>query len=200
MIDKNYYMTEACGYFALALNELFGYQIQMLIDDIEQEDFNEPVVAHVFCINDQNQVIDVMGKRNVSDIKKEYYDLDYPKIIDVFPEELKSEWMGNDKPLFPYSKQEVEDAKSIILENKELFIDPNIAIKAKKIFDQIAKFADRVLFKNYDHTDDDPNGPGIGLFNGPMDRFKSVDEFRKHKAMRNRRKKKIKDLHDKVSR
>ncbi len=71
------------------------------------------------------------------------------------------------------------------------------------IFDDanfIEKFADRVLFKNYDYTDDDPNGPGIGLFNGPMDRFKSVDEFRKHKAMRNRRKKKIKDLHDKVSR
>ena len=66
--------------------------------------------------------------------------------------------------------------------------------------DEIAKFADPVLFKNYDYTDDDPNVPGIGLFNGPMDRFKSVDQFRKHKAARNRRKKKIKDLHDKVSR
>ena len=48
MIDKNYYLTEACGYFALALNELFGYQIQILIDDVEQEEYDQPVVAHVF--------------------------------------------------------------------------------------------------------------------------------------------------------
>jgi hypothetical protein len=67
-------------------------------------------------------------------------------------------------------------------------------------FNEIAKFADPILFKNYDYTDEDKNGPGIGLFNGPMDRFNSVNEFRKHKAARNRRKKKIKDLHDKVSR
>ena len=174
----------------------------MLIDDVDQEDFDEPIVAHVFCVNNENQAIDIMGKRSVSDIKKDYHDLNEPRIIQVSSQELKSDWMGNDKPLFSYSKQEVEDAKSIIINDKKSFANNQIrGIPLDFIYlDEIAKFADPVLFKNYDYTDDDPNGPGIGLFNGPMDRFKSVDQFRKHKAARNRRKKKIKDLHDKVSR
>ncbi len=45
-------------------------------------------------------------------------------------------------------------------------------------------------FKNYDYTDEGPNetSPGGGLYNGPMDRFKSVKEFldKRRKDMKTR--------------
>lgn len=44
-----------------------------------------------------------------------------------------------------------------------------------------------VIFKNYDYNDDDPNGPGIGFFDGPMSQYKSVDEFKKSKQKRRRK-------------
>lgn len=47
-----------------------------------------------------------------------------------------------------------------------------------------------VFFRNYDYADD-PSGPGKGLFNGPMDRFKSIKEFLEHK--RKRRKKQMEE-------
>ena len=170
MIDKNYYMTEACGYFALALNELFGYQIQILIDDVEQEEYDQPVVAHVFCITKNNEAIDVNGKQNSSDIKKNYFDLEYPKIINVSPEELKFEWMGDDKPLFSYNKQEVENAKEIILNNQKDFFYKTAKSKIKgthKDKDGITYKDDSdefILFKNYDLYEGDSTGPGVSPY------------------------------------
>jgi len=43
---------------------------------------------------------------------------------------------------------------------------------------------DFVAFKNYDYTNEEANetSPGGGLYHGPMDKFKSVKEFREHKA------------------
>jgi hypothetical protein len=40
-----------------------------------------------------------------------------------------------------------------------------------------------VFFKNYDYAND-PSGPGKGLYNGKMDRYKSVSDFRKRKKRR----------------
>ena len=33
-----------------------------------------------------------------------------------------------------------------------------------------------ILFQNYDYADD-PTGPGMGLYHGNMDKYKSVGEF-----------------------
>lgn len=48
----------------------------------------------------------------------------------------------------------------------------------------------KIFFENYDYSDDS-SGPGIGLFHGPMGKYKSVDEFRKSKSKRNKKLKKL---------
>lgn len=49
-----------------------------------------------------------------------------------------------------------------------------------------------IFFDNYDYTESD-TGPGVGLYHGSMNRFKSVQDFRAQK-----RKRKIKNLQNKI--
>jgi hypothetical protein len=44
-----------------------------------------------------------------------------------------------------------------------------------------------VFFQNYDYSGDDPNGPGTGLYNGDMSKYKSVGDFLKKKKKRLKR-------------
>lgn len=51
--------------------------------------------------------------------------------------------------------------------------------KKKKNKDNGTLARPMVLYKNYDYVDNDLNGPGEGLYNGEMDKYKSVDDFKK---------------------
>jgi hypothetical protein len=56
--------------------------------------------------------------------------------------------------------------------------------KKKKPKDNGTVARPMVFYKNFDYVDNDPNGPGEGLYHGKMDKYKSVDEFRKKKRKR----------------
>lgn len=114
-----YYMSEACAYFALALNKLTGYQINILIDEAHTEEWGGiefPTIAHVFVGTPHGTAIDVKGERSIGSIKEDFYDLDEPRVIEVSPGELKREYMGDELPLFAYRKDEVDKAEELIKE------------------------------------------------------------------------------------
>lgn len=51
---------------------------------------------------------------------------------------------------------------------------------------------DLVFFKNYDYANTpEKGGPGKGLYNGEMDKYKSVGDFLKKKKQRNRKRRKM---------
>lgn len=138
---QEYYLQEACGYFALALNELYNYPIYILIGDSGEDE--EVTVAHVFCKNTEGNAVDVLGARSIGEINSYYYDLINPRIKQISPEELISEYMGDDKPLFSYSPKEVEEAKEIILNNSEMFMSKiNQILQACQLFASLVKKAD----------------------------------------------------------
>ena len=121
---EDYYMSEACAYFAIALHELYGYPLRILVDEgIEEEEEEEeeeegmPTVAHVYAVDRKGDAVDIKGHRSEEEVKREFWDLVEPATYDVTPEELKRDWMGDDddKPLYAPSESEVADAKAIIL-------------------------------------------------------------------------------------
>lgn len=65
--------------------------------------------------------------------------------------------------------------------------------KQKKERQEIARPFPNPIFTNFDYTDEGPNetSPGGGLYHGPMDKYKSVDEFvtKRRKELKERRKK-----------
>lgn len=112
--DPEYYMSEACAYFALALHELYGYRIRILVDEGVEED-GMPVVAHVYAVDPEGNAVDAKGRRSEAEVRAEFYDLVEPRTHDVTPGELERDWMGDDKPLHGPSPAEVEEARRFIL-------------------------------------------------------------------------------------
>lgn len=177
--NQSYYSEEACGYFALALNELYNYPIYVLIGASEDSDY-DVTVAHVFCKDNSGNAVDVKGKRNIDEIKSYYYDLINPEVRKVSAEELISEYMGDDKPLFAYSSKEVKDAKELILKNEGLFMSK--AIKILQACDQFSRLV--VLAKQKPiymyHGTSSRNLPSIlsqGLITDPSKKVWETDEY-----------------------
>ena len=112
--DPEYYMSEACAYFALALHELYGYRIRILVDEGVEED-GMPTVAHVYAVDPEGNAVDVKGRRSEAEVRADFYDLIEPSMYDITPGELERDWMGDDKPLHGPSPAEVEEARRIIL-------------------------------------------------------------------------------------
>jgi hypothetical protein len=115
--DLEYYMSEACAYFALALHELYGYRIRMLVDEVGfgVGESGMPVVAHVYAVDPEGNAVDARGRRSEAEVRAEFYDLVEPRTYDVTPSELETDWMGDDKPLYGPSPAEVEEARRLIL-------------------------------------------------------------------------------------
>ncbi len=61
--DRKYYMPEGCTYFALALNEVFDYEILLLKDGARTWDDKFQMIPHVFCNDDHLQPVDVNDPR-----------------------------------------------------------------------------------------------------------------------------------------
>ena len=116
--EEQYYMSEGCPHLALAFNEVFEYPIMMLIDEATEEEYGGkyyPLSAHVFVETPERRHLDIKGERSIESIKKDFYDLEEPKIIEISREELKSDWMGDFKPFFSYDSSEEKLAKNLIL-------------------------------------------------------------------------------------
>ena len=115
--DPEYYMSEACAYFAIALHELYGYRLRMLVDEagFGVGESGMPVVAHVYAVDPEGNAVDARGRRSEAEVRAEFYDLIEPRTYDVTPGELETDWMGDDKPLYGPSPAEVEEARRAIL-------------------------------------------------------------------------------------
>ena len=111
---EEYYMTGGCPHFALALNELFGYPLRMLVDEGIEED-GYPVVAHVYAVDPEGNAVDARGHRPEAEVRAGFWDLAEPATHDVTPSELRREWMGDGMPPHAASDEELAEAKALIL-------------------------------------------------------------------------------------
>ena len=117
-----YYMGEACAYFALALQNLFGYRMRMLVDEGEYDTWGGeefPTVAHVYAV-DGYDAVDAKGRRSEAEVREEFYDLQEPVVHDITAEELYG-YMGDEKPLYGPDEAEVRRAEEFIKEHPEMF-------------------------------------------------------------------------------
>lgn len=115
-----YYTSEGCAYFALALNKLTGLPIRMLVDEEEvyDDDSGMPSIHHVYVFNPKTgESVDVTGVRPEVELQREWKEKHYNPLTTqrVTPEELRDEYMGDDdKPLYGYSDEEIAEAEQII--------------------------------------------------------------------------------------
>ncbi len=119
--DQEYYMSEGCTYFALALNEVFDYEILLLKDGARMWDENFQMIPHVFCNDDYLQPVDVKGKRSFQRVLSDFPEVEDPRTEKVTSSRLIENYMGPSKPFFDYDSDEVKRAKEIIQNNKKLF-------------------------------------------------------------------------------
>lgn len=116
------YMTGGCGIFAIALHKVFGYPIGALLDteNIEYYDENEEPIAsviHVFTHKD-NKIIDVKGIRSIEEMKACYWDVEGHVDWKVSEGEIREEYSGDDKPLYPVLASDVQEAIEYIESNR----------------------------------------------------------------------------------
>lgn len=121
-LDPNYYMEEGCAYFAIVLHEKYGFTLAAIVDNGDMWDDETPSVAHVFAVNPEtNLAYDVEGEKTIQQIKSYYHDLSSPQ-VEYFRSrrELEELYMGDDKPLFACSPEEIKKAKEMLtkLESK----------------------------------------------------------------------------------
>jgi hypothetical protein len=114
---EKYYMTEGCPYYAIALHEATGFRLAMLVDDAVRWAWGRkkyPTIAHVFVVTPKGGAIDVMGRRSIESIKRDFFDLVRPRILPVTANDLKKHYMGSNKPLYAYSEAEMEEARRLV--------------------------------------------------------------------------------------
>jgi len=134
---QDYYTSEACHYFAIALHRMFGYEIGMLVDTGEKgfsyRRERIPGVAHVFCHMPYLEhpdpktadVIDVMGVRKANELTKHWFDLLEPEIYWSVPEdELIEVYTGSSdsRPLYKVTKKHIEEATAFILAHRDKYV------------------------------------------------------------------------------
>jgi len=110
-------MRGACPYFAIALHELTGFPLAILIDrDAPWESFGAeqiyPLIAHIFVLTPEDQALDVKGVRPVEDVVAEFHDLESPAVEQISIKALRS-LMGNFRPLCRYNAKEIAEAKRL---------------------------------------------------------------------------------------
>lgn len=128
--EEEYYTGEACAYFALALHDLFGYPIRMLVDEgmpAEWGGAEMPYAVHVYAVDPATgDAVDIKGRRPEADVRADFFDLAEPATYDLSPGELEREWMGDDLPLHAPSEPEVAEATAVIMANPDLWAPDRI--------------------------------------------------------------------------
>jgi len=119
--DQEYYMSEGCTYFALALNEVFDYEILLLKDEARMWDEKFQMIPHVFCNDDYLQPVDIKGKRSFQEVLSDFPEVEDPRTEEITSSRLIEKYMGPNKPFFNYDSEEIERSKEIIQSNKKLF-------------------------------------------------------------------------------
>jgi len=125
---NNIFCREGCPEFAIALHDIFGYDLKLLIDKSREWD-NEmpgdkrkvfPFMAHVFAEDGNGNKFDVHGEKNLSNMVRDFQ-LKDPYVKDVSKNELIEEYMGMEKPFCGLNQDLLEEAKKIIQKNPEKY-------------------------------------------------------------------------------
>lgn len=88
-MDLENYLHGDCHIFAQALHEVFGYRIQVAMDECDLE-LEEPVLIHAYCYKG-NAIIDARGVSEKSEAL-EPFDYTFADIQDISPEVI-GEWV-----------------------------------------------------------------------------------------------------------
>lgn len=118
-----YYMTGGCGIFAIALRRVFPqYDLGSYLDDENDEYYDEdgePIatVVHVFAHNG-DRIIDAKGIRSIKSMKDDYWDVEGRVDWNVSEREIREEYSGEDRPLYPVEDNEILEAVDFIERNK----------------------------------------------------------------------------------
>lgn len=115
---EKYYTSEACPYLAIALHERTGWPLAMLWDAGEEPQSyggrkTYPTIAHVFVLTPEGSALDIRGERPIERLKEEWYDLVEPRIEEITLSDLKG-LMGDNRPLFACSRQEMTEARKVV--------------------------------------------------------------------------------------
>jgi hypothetical protein len=124
------YTTGSCHVLALAIHEITGWKMLVILDDGEphwidpdDEDNYIASVCHVFCIDDNEMAWDIRGRRPLADVQNEmeswlhiqFYSEDTlasaAELIQIYVDDEND--LEFDRPLAPYTDMELEDAKII---------------------------------------------------------------------------------------
>jgi len=116
---REYFMEEGCAVLALALHERTGYDLAVLFDDGSYDDWgrgSEPTPAHCFVIDPaNNQAVDGKGRRELAEIKDDFFDLSEPRIESVDVAVLRA-LMGDDRPMYAADAETWAWAQAAIVE------------------------------------------------------------------------------------
>jgi hypothetical protein len=118
------YMSEACPHFAIALHRLTSWPLATLVDEAAHEEWDGeeyPTIAHVFVVRPDGTAVDVKGPRSVAAIKKDFFDLEEPRVTQVSMDELAS-MMGDGKPLHACGLTELNAAKRLIKRHADFYL------------------------------------------------------------------------------
>lgn len=124
------YTTGCCHVLAIAIHELTGWEMLVILDDGEphwidpDDDANYIASAcHVFCVDDEGMAWDIRGRRPLAEVKDEMenwlhiqsYSEDTLKsaaeLIEIYVDDECD--LEVDRPLASYSASKLEDAKVI---------------------------------------------------------------------------------------
>ncbi len=109
---REYYMTEACAYYAIAQHRRTGLPLGALVDEGNRWSRSLPSIAHVFVFDPRTRLaLDIEGVKTLEDMRRRWFDLEQPS-LEIFPSEaaLRRKYMGAHKPLFAFSAREIKQA------------------------------------------------------------------------------------------
>lgn len=124
------YTTGSCHVLALAIHEITGWKMLVIIDDgepywIDPDDADNYIasVCHVFCVDDDEMAWDIRGRRPLTDVQNEMENWlhiqSYSEGELASAAELIEFYVDDDndleveRPLATYTDMELEDAKII---------------------------------------------------------------------------------------
>lgn len=125
MDTDHYYVSEGCPYFAIALQEIFGYELKTVVDRTKTENYGDkdyPLYAHIYAYDPETDTaIDVKGTQTERNIRRRFNDINFSPSLEPIARSSLDDLMGETKPFFSPRDSDIQDAKEIILEDKSKY-------------------------------------------------------------------------------
>ena len=115
------YCTGLCGEFAVALSEVFGYELGSIVQVVHDEDYDEDVktFVHAFCYHptDNSLGIDAVGIRSIDEMMEDVFVSGEGKLA-VEPTTRRE---LDDQTMEGLDEGSIENAKGLIERNRKRY-------------------------------------------------------------------------------